>query len=93
FQMAFERIAGDPNLSGDLTDSQAQVLLDWAQEETRRLVKATQGMTDEEAWEQLDPKLARLRRYLRRTAQESASADDTTAALRQTLDSPNDANA
>ena len=87
-QMAFERIAGDANLSADLTDSEAEILFAWAREETQRLVKATQGLAEEEAWRELGPRLAHLRRYLRRTARESASAEDTAAALRQTLNSP-----
>jgi hypothetical protein len=86
--MAYERVAGDPNITADLTDDEAQELLTWAQEETRRLVNTTQGMTEEDAWRELDPKLAHLRRYLRRTAKESAAAENTGETIHQTLQAP-----
>ena len=85
-QLAYERIMLDPNLTGDLVDEDAKVLLDWAQDEVARLVSETKGMDDEAAWEHLDPKLSQLRRGMRKTAQRSARADDPGAKLRELLD-------
>jgi dual specificity MAP kinase phosphatase len=87
-QMAFERIAGDPMLTGDLTDAEAKILLDWADEEAQRLAAQTAGMDEDAAWSHLDPRLRDLRRTLRRIAKESADAENTAEALRQQLSRP-----
>jgi protein tyrosine phosphatase (PTP) superfamily phosphohydrolase (DUF442 family) len=87
-QQAFERIAGDAGLTGDLTDAQAKALLAWAESEIRRLVQTTQGMEDDRAWETLDPKLATLRRHLRDVARQSARAEHPMATLRARLFPP-----
>ncbi len=85
-QLAYERIMLDPNLTGDLVDEDAKVLLDWAQDEVARLVAETKGMDDEAAWAYLDPKLSHLRRGMRKISKRSAQADDTGAKLRELLD-------
>jgi protein-tyrosine phosphatase len=87
-QQAFERIAGDAGLTGDLTDAQAKALLAWAESEIRRLVQTTQGMEDARAWETLDPQLAALRRHLRDVARQSARAEHPMAALQAHLSAP-----
>ncbi len=85
-QLAYERIMLDPNLTGDLIDEDAKVLLDWAQDEVARLVAETKGMDDEAAWAYLDPKLSHLRRGMRKISKRGAQADDTGAKLRELLD-------
>ena len=85
-QLAYERIMLDPNLTGDLVDEDAKVLLDWAQDEVARLVSETRGMDDEAAWAYLDPKLSHFRRGMRKISKRSAQADDTGAKLRELLD-------
>ncbi len=87
-ELAYARIAGDPNLTGDLVDAEARVLLDWAQAEVGRLVKQTQGMEDEAAWAILDPKLSHLRKYLRRTVKVAAASEHPREMLEQMLASP-----
>jgi protein-tyrosine phosphatase len=85
-QLAYERIMMDPNLTGDLMDEDATVLLDWAQDEVGRLVAETKGMDEDAAWEHLGPKLSQLRREIRKIAKRSAQADDPGAKLRELLD-------
>jgi hypothetical protein len=85
-QAAYERIMMDPNLTSDLIDEDAKVLLDWAQDEVARLVAETRGMDDGAAWADLDPKVSQLRREIRKIAKRSAQADDPSAKLRELLD-------
>lgn len=87
-QMAFERIAGDPMLTADLTDDAAKILLDWAGVEAQRLVAATDRMDDTAAWDYLDPNLRTLRRHVRRIARQSAGAEEPEAKLQELLVSP-----
>ncbi len=87
-QIAYERIAEDSALTGDLTDAPAQQLLTWAREEVVRLVHTTAAMDETEAWQTLDPKLAELRRYLRWIAQEASQEASPEAALRTRLGRP-----
>ncbi|MEA3397888.1 MAG: hypothetical protein U9R05_10540 [Chloroflexota bacterium] len=82
---AFELIAGDAALTGALTDEAAQVLLDWALDETQQLVAATQEMEECAAQAALAPKIRRLRCYLREIARNSADEDNPTGALRALL--------
>ncbi|HOU13848.1 MAG TPA: hypothetical protein PKZ84_12100 [Anaerolineae bacterium] len=85
---AAERIVGDPSLTEDLLDAEAQILLRWAQAEVERLVLETADLDDDMAWQTLDPALRALRRYIRRVAKSSADADDPAAALHALLASP-----
>lgn len=87
-QLADERISGDPGITGDLLDAQAEILLTWAREEIWRLVNATQGLDDEAAWVILDPQISLLRKHLRRIAQTSGAAEDPAATLRELLQPP-----
>ena len=82
---AFELIAGDAALTGALTDEAAQVLLDWALDETQKLVSATQEMEERAAQAALTPKIRRLRRYLRSVARNSANKNIPTDALHDLL--------
>jgi len=82
---AFELIAGDAALTGALTDEAAQVLLNWALDETQQWIAATQDMEECEAQAALAPKIRRLRRYLRRIARNSADEDNPTDALHALL--------
>jgi len=85
---AFELIAGDAALTGALPDEAAQVLLDWALDETQQLVAATQKMEERAAQVALAPKIRRLRRYVRRIARNSANEDNPTDALHDLLTPP-----
>ncbi|MGC9395228.1 MAG: hypothetical protein ACP5J4_10265 [Anaerolineae bacterium] len=87
-QVAIERVAEDPALTGALADDEALILLHWAETEIERLVLETADMDDEEAWEQLNPALHTLRRYIRRAARTSADTDDPTVMLHLLLASP-----
>jgi hypothetical protein len=87
-ERAFEQIAGDPGLTSDLTDAQAETLLSWAESEVRRLVKATRGMDHARAWTILDPQLSVLRRHLRETARQSARTEHPEDALQARLSPP-----
>ncbi len=83
-----ERIVGDPSLTEDLLDAEAQTLLLWAQAEVERLVLETADLDEDMAWQTLDPALRALRRYVRRVAKSSAEADDPAAKLQALLASP-----
>ncbi|MBN2393083.1 MAG: hypothetical protein JXR84_20305 [Anaerolineae bacterium] len=87
-QVAIERVAEDPALTGALVDDEALILLHWAETEIERLVLETADMDDTEAWEQLSPALHTLRLYIRRTANTSADADDPVGMLHLLLASP-----
>ena len=84
--LAYSRISEDAALTGDLTDDVAKVLLERAREEVHRLVAATAGLEEPEAWDYLDPRLDHLRQYLRRTAKLSSSSVDPNETLREYLD-------
>ncbi len=84
-QLAYERIAEDAHLTGDLTDAPAHMLLSWAEAQVRRLVAATKTLDEETAWQQLDPQLRDLRRQMRAAAKVAADTDNPTASLRQQL--------
>jgi protein-tyrosine phosphatase len=83
--LAYERIAGDPGLTGDLTDDDATILLDWARTEVHRLVGATTNVDESGAWEILDPKLSHLRHHLRLCAELSSAAEHPGETLRKSL--------
>jgi len=87
-QRAYARIAEDPAITGDLTDAPARQLLAWARDEVRRLVAETRALDEPAAWKCLDPKIAYLRRHLRRIARDAASQPDVQAALQTSLVSP-----
>lgn len=87
-QAAIERIAEDPSLTGDLTDAEARLVLDWAQDELRRLAEAVPPQTVDAMAEALAPKLHHLRRYIRRTAKLSAASDNPSAMLQSLLATP-----
>ncbi|MFN2285801.1 MAG: hypothetical protein ACK2UQ_15390 [Anaerolineae bacterium] len=87
-QAAIGRVIEDPVLTGALADDEALILLHWAETEIERLVLETADMDDEEAWEQLNPALHTLRRYIRRTANTSADTDDPAGRLHLLLASP-----
>ncbi len=87
-QRAYERIMEDEGLTSDLLDDEAEILLRWAEQEIRRLVNQTRGMSEEAAWESLAPKLRYLRKYLRKIARRSAKADNPGDALRAWLVTP-----
>ncbi|MCU0519137.1 MAG: dual specificity protein phosphatase family protein [Anaerolineae bacterium] len=72
-QAAYERIAGDPGLTGDLTDAEAQPILAWARDEVRRLVQGTVNSDDAEAWARLDPQVRELRQQVRARAKRESS--------------------
>ncbi len=80
-QLAYERISGDPALTGDLTDDEAQILLAWSRQEVHRLVAATAGKGDAEAWDTLDGQLRQLRLEMRAYAQQGAGDGTTLRAL------------
>ncbi len=82
---AMERIIADPGLTNALTDGEARPLIAWAEERVRWLVRQTEGLDEEAAWAQLEPRLSILRRYVRRIAAESAGAPDPEAAVHATL--------
>lgn len=88
-QRAYERIAGDAALTGDLTDEQAKVLLSWAESEVRRLVKSTQSKDEAPAQETLEAHLSVLRRHLRTIARQSARSERPVEALQAQLSAPN----
>lgn len=88
-QEAFERISGDPNLTGSLTDKSARVLLSWAEKEVSRLTAQTAAVGEEDAWNTLNPQLRHLRRYLRDMAETAAEAPDPSQWLNDHLNSPN----
>ncbi len=90
FRIARERIVGDPSLTGDLCDAEAQQLLMWAQAEIERLVAETADLDEDLAWQTLDPLLRTLRRYIRRVARLSVQAEDPAAELQILLQSPPD---
>lgn len=87
-QAAIERIAENPSLTEDLTDSDARAAIEWAQREIRRLALEAQPRDAASATEILQPKLRHLQRYLRRTAKLSAASDDPVAMLQSLLVSP-----
>ena len=87
-QRAYERIMEDEGLTSDLLDDEAELLLRWAEQEIRRLVNQTRGMSEEAAWESLAPKLRYLRKYLRQIARRSAKTDNPSDALRALLVTP-----
>lgn len=80
-QLAYERISGDPALTGDLTDDEAQTLLAWSRQEVHRLVAATAGKDEAEAWDTLDGQLRQLRLEMRAYAQQGAGAGTALSAL------------
>jgi hypothetical protein len=84
-QAAVERITADPALTEALAADEALTLLHWAEAEIERLVLETVNLDDEEAWEQLNPALHVLRRYVRRVANTSADTDDPAAMLQLLL--------
>ena len=72
-QVAYERIAGDPALTGDLTDDEAQPVLAWARDEVHRLVQDTADNDDAEAWARLDPQIRELRQQVHARAEQGSS--------------------
>jgi len=87
-QVAIERVTEDPALTGALADDEALILLYWAETEIERLVLETADMDDEEAWDQLNPALRTLRRYIRCVANTSANTDEPAFMLHLLLASP-----
>ncbi len=84
--VAYSRISEDAALTGDLTDDAAKFLLKRAREEVHRLVAATAGLEERQAWDYLDPRLHHLRQYLRSGASLGSSAADPNETLRTYLD-------
>ena len=87
-QVAIERVTEDPGLTEALADTEALILLNWAETEIERLVLETADMDNEEAWEQLNPALRTLRRFIRRAATLSADTVDPAAMVHLLLASP-----
>jgi hypothetical protein len=85
---ASELIAGDAALTGALTDEAAQVLLDWALDETQQWVAATREKEECAAQAALAPKIRHLRRYRHRVARDSANKNNPTDALHDMLTPP-----
>jgi HAMP domain-containing protein len=84
-QIALERIYADPALTDPLRDPEAQELLNWAQRQVQCLVAETASLDDEAAWAWLNPRLGKLRRTVRRIAEESAKAETPSEAVRRRL--------
>ena len=84
-QIAYERIAEDPNLTGALTDDAAHVLLRWSEDRIQRMVLETTGQDDERAQDVLDPKLRALRREVREMANAAADASDPVAQIQELI--------
>jgi len=82
---AFELIAGDAALTGALTDKAAQVLLDWALDETQQWAAATREKEECAAQAVLAPNIRPLRSYLRRVARDNADEKNPTDALHDLL--------
>ncbi len=80
-QRAFERVLEDPDLTADLKDEQARLLLTWAKFQVKRLVANTEAMDDAEAWTALGAGLRRLRTRVHDIAVEVAAADDPATAI------------
>ena len=78
-QSAYARIAGDPNLTGALTDEAATILLRWAENEVRRIVvKATTP-------ELLDSKVRQLRRGIRDMVDTAAGSSSPITKLQELI--------
>ena len=86
WQRAWEQIVGDPALTDALTDTEAQVLLEWARGEVTYLVDVTEELDDDElAAELLASPLQALRRHIRWVVRLSAADPDTLATLKWLL--------
>ncbi len=65
-QQAAEQLLGDESLTDEMQDAEAQKLLDWGVEFSRRLSEHTLDMDDARAEEYLSEALPNLRRVIRR---------------------------
>jgi protein-tyrosine phosphatase len=84
-QLACERIVEDPNLTSDLADEPASVLLRWAEDRAQRMALRTAGQDEQSAWRTLDAELAPLRRQVRDMAEAAADSPDPAATIQQLI--------
>jgi protein-tyrosine phosphatase len=89
-QLACERIAEDPELTGALTDEPASVLLRWAEDRAQSMALKTAGQDEDSAWKTLDAELRPLRRQVRNMAEAAADSPDPVSTLQELIDKQSD---
>lgn len=85
---AMEFIRDDEALTGDLADTEAKALLDWAEGQVTQWLTQFESMGGTAAWKMLEPQLHALRLYLRQIAKAAARSAEPALTLQTLLAQP-----
>ena len=85
---AMEFIRDDEALTGDLADTEAKALLDWAEGQVTQWLTQFESVGGTAAWKMLEPQLHALRLHLRQIARVAARSAEPALTLQTLLAQP-----